>query len=326
MQPNKEKVIIFPKWKTNLEQSGMQAMERKNYKEALEMFNQLLQFQVKHHEIMLGKLICLMELGEMDEAQQLCEERMQAADEHYYEYVQIYLTLLFQTDQYEAVLEQIELERLHTNVPNKVLEQFNQFYELSEHMNNDSIVNKSNVYAQELKQAIREQDEKKQVQFIRQLRKLHYPPSADIVHMLVDTAVHPVIKTAILHWLKEVKYNEKIEIHKFDRTMIVQPNTLIPIKEHPIHIETLECVNSLEEKNPTMYTMIEQLLYRYFFVKHPFCYEKPKIEQMATALMYLAETYLNIPTKNSKMLTEETSTYVEEIKLYNALYLSVIEE
>ncbi|MGM8366344.1 tetratricopeptide repeat protein [Virgibacillus sp. W0181] len=326
MQQKQEKIVIFPKWKSYLEKSGMEALEQKNYKKALNDFNQLLSFQVLHHKIILGKLICLMELGYTEEAQQLCEEKMNEANVHYYEYLQIYVTLLFQTDQYEAVLEQIELERNSKQLPEDMEDYFRQLYQLSEHMNNDIIVEKSNFYADELKSAIEEKNEKKQWQLIQQLRKLHYPPSDELVEILSTKNVHPVVKTAIFLWLQDIEYNKAVEIHKLDRQDIFYPNNVLHIKDNHTYKEILLLMNNLEQQNPTLYNMIEQLLYRYTFVLHPFSFREHETNELADALLYLAETYLNIQSKRSKMHTEEIIDCMEEIKLYNALYLSIIEE
>src|SRR5690625_5739355 len=81
VQNRQENVILFPKWKTRLEDKSLQAMKEKKYEEALENLNKLLNYHVNNHEVIIGKLICLMELGRYEEAQDYCEEVLRS-EEH----------------------------------------------------------------------------------------------------------------------------------------------------------------------------------------------------------------------------------------------------
>src|SRR5690625_7874970 len=99
-------VVLFPKWKTSLEESSLQAMKEKRYETALEKLDELLSYKVNHYEIIIGKIICLMELNRYNEAQNICEDMLQHKNEDYYHYLHIYLTLLFQTKQYDLLMEQ----------------------------------------------------------------------------------------------------------------------------------------------------------------------------------------------------------------------------
>src|SRR5699024_7352147 len=97
------KVILFPKWKTQLEEESLTAIKEKEYREALQKLNKLIRYNVLNHETLIGKLICLIELGNYEEAQHMCEELISRKSEYYYQYVHIYLTLLFQTSQYQLL-------------------------------------------------------------------------------------------------------------------------------------------------------------------------------------------------------------------------------
>src|SRR5690625_4141626 len=93
-----------------LEKESLQALKDKRFAEALYKLDKLLSYQVNNHEILIGKLICLMELGRYEEAQDLSEELLELHNDNYYHYVHIYLTILFQTNQYDVLMEQVEYE------------------------------------------------------------------------------------------------------------------------------------------------------------------------------------------------------------------------
>src|SRR5690625_1767591 len=105
MPQDSDKIILFPTWQKNLEQESLEAMREKNYKEALEKINQLLDFNVENHELYIAKLICLMELRDHQGALDLSEHMLEQEDENYFQYVHIYLTVLFQMGSYEQLIE-----------------------------------------------------------------------------------------------------------------------------------------------------------------------------------------------------------------------------
>src|SRR5699024_12350339 len=94
-----DNIILFPKWKTALEEERLQALKEQRYEDALKKLNELTGYQITNHEIYIGKLICLIELRGYDEAERLCESLIEYQDENYYHYLHIYLTNLFQTRQ-----------------------------------------------------------------------------------------------------------------------------------------------------------------------------------------------------------------------------------
>lgn len=323
MDSNEENVIIFPKWKSSLEKSGIQAMEQKNYKEALEVFNELISFQAETDKIVFGKLICLIELGYMEEAQILCEERLHLACNRYYDYVQLYLTILFKTEQFEAALERIEMELNKKQLPEATRMQLKQLYQVSKDMNHELLSKKFAFDVKEFKKAIHDKDDKKQWHIIQRLSKLKGQPPNGMIQLLVNQAVHPVVKTAILLLLKEKQYHQEVEVEKFEHSICIHPENVVPIDDHPLYQETVLLASDLEQKNPTLYTMVKQLLYQYIYVKYPFTFSVDKANEVAAACIYLAATYLNIDCVHP---SEETKIYIEEMKICNALYLSVIEE
>ncbi|QGS68969.1 tetratricopeptide repeat protein [Oceanobacillus sp. 143] len=131
MQTEPNNVILFPKWKKTLEEESLYALQEKRYEEALEKLNKLLSYQVDDYEILIAKLMCLMELSRYEEAQELCEELLQHKDDNYYHYLHMYLTILFQTNQYELLMEHAAAELADKQLPEIFREQFTQLYDIS---------------------------------------------------------------------------------------------------------------------------------------------------------------------------------------------------
>src|SRR5690625_2485722 len=153
-----EKVILFPKWQIILEKESLNAMKEKNYKVALKKLNKLLSFGVNKHGVMFGKLICLAELDHFEEAQELCETLLKDKNEHYYNYLHMYLTILFQTSQYDLLIEQGKQALTDESLPQEVHQQIQQLYTISQQMKMDIDNEKSKEYINDLAEAIKNEN------------------------------------------------------------------------------------------------------------------------------------------------------------------------
>src|SRR5690625_2032727 len=162
----------------------MEALNNKNYDEALQQFDELLQLQVCKHEIVLGKLICLMELGYTTEALRLSESKLDEKDRNYFDYVRMYVTLLFQTNQFEEVIDQIAYELKKEQIPKRIREQFQQLYEFSKQMRNDVRVEQAKKYEYKLQEAFKHNDPGQQYQWIEKLRSIKRRPFSDVKLLL----------------------------------------------------------------------------------------------------------------------------------------------
>lgn len=327
MRNNHDNVILFPKWQSTLEEESLNALKQKRYEDALAKLDELLKFQVNNHEIMIGKLICLMELDRHDEAQQLCEDLLQYKDEHYYHYVHIYLTLLFQTGQYDQLMEQVDYEFSCANsMPQFVQEQFRQLYDLSMTMKTKLKSEQSVQILNRLKKAVCEKNHQKQWQLIERLRKIKSMPTAPLMDLLTNEQIHPVTKTAVFHWLQDKQIHQPVSIHKLGSTLTVVPAEITALESHATFKQTLLLINEIEQINPTLFLLLKKLLYRYAYVRYPIMPASSESVHIARALKEIGSDYLNMPTNEQKSLTVRTKDYIEDIKMCEALYLSIIEE
>src|SRR5699024_8304310 len=118
------------------------------------------------------------------EAQDLCEQLLLYSNENYYHYVHVYLTILFQTSQYDSVMEQIENEFMNEEIPKLMKEQFQQLYDMSEQMKQEIINRESVEFIKELYDCIDNEDYVTQWRLIENLRKMKVNPPEEIIHLL----------------------------------------------------------------------------------------------------------------------------------------------
>lgn len=324
MPSGTENIILFPKWRKELEKQSLQDLQQKKYKQALIKLNKLLDYHVNNHEVVFGKLICLMELGHYEEAISLCEALIEDKTENHYHYVHVYLTILFQTSQYSLLMEHIENELADEKIPSTIKEQFMQLYNLSKQMNNDIIRKESNENYIELTEAINNEDYKRQWQLLENLRKMKVDLVDEVIPYLVEERIHPVTKTVIFKWMQDQQISYPVEVHKFGIISKEMPSDVPKIRSHLILKQILLSINDIEQDNPSLYILLEQILYRYLYVRYPVMPVSSEVEHIGEALKYIGHQYLHIVNNNE--ISKEVAKCIKEIQECEQLYLSIIEE
>lgn len=320
-----EKVILFPKWKKMLENESLHALKEKRYEEALSKLDELIHYQVKNHEIMTGKLICLMELGKWDEAQNLCEDLLNEEDKHYYNYVHIYLTILFQMNQFDLLMDQVTYEIQKEDLPKVQKEQFLQLYDISEKMNQDVVQEKEKVLFQQFFEAVEEGDFQEQWRQVDRLNGLQAKPTKKVIDLLIDESVHPLVKTAIVNWLKKIDWVGKITISKFDITLTIVPSEIEDVEENEVIRETIDLIGEIEHENPSLYQLLYQLLVKFTYVLYPIKPPKEDYVYIASALEIIGRESLGVISGKQEQPNQNVEFYIEKITMSESLYLSIIE-
>ncbi|WP_164216886.1 tetratricopeptide repeat protein [Virgibacillus sp. YIM 98842] len=319
-------VVLFPKWKISLEESSLQAMKEKRYEDALEKLDELLSYKVNHYEIIVGKIICLMELNRYNEAQNICEDMLQHKNDDYYHYLHIYLTLLFQTNQYEILMEQVEEELSKGSLPPLLEEQSKELYELSIKMKADVIIGENAEYTEGLRQAIHNENHLEQWGLVEKLRKSKAQPDKHTLSILKEEQIHPVVKTAIFQWLQESAVKDKVHIRKLGLQLKVKPTEVTELKKQNILKETVYHLEEMEQQNPSLMKLLNKILYRYIYVRYPIMPPSEDAGIIAHALIHIGKEYIS-PENNS--ITEPDAliaSYLKEINLCESLFLSIIDE
>ncbi|WP_026906358.1 tetratricopeptide repeat protein [Paucisalibacillus globulus] len=325
MRTEDEKVILFPKWKTTLRDESLQDLQEKRYIEALDKINTLIQYDVQDRELLIGKMMCLMELGRFQEAEDMCEEIIQDKnDEHYFHYVHIYLTILFQTNKYDLLMERIEEELSSENLPSILKEQFLQLYHVSEKMESDLIEKKMSVYIEELFEAVQNTDHKKQWRCIMRLKTMKIKPDNMVVELLKNDKVHPVIKTAIFLWLKELNYSNQVMVNKLGKELEVKPVDIPDLEELNLYKEIIFDLRNIEQNDPIMYRFLMDSLYRYLYVQYPIIPLSSEKELISDTLIKMIHLLLN--QDGNEPVDDHVKYYFDEIKKGEHLYLSIIED
>ncbi|WP_010099029.1 tetratricopeptide repeat protein [Ornithinibacillus scapharcae] len=327
MQRDDENLVLFPKWEMVLKEESLQAIQEKRYEDALNKIDELLRYNVLDHEVIVGRLMCLMELGRYQEAEDMCEEVIRdKEDEYYFHYVHLYITILFQSNKFDLVTERIEEELESDKLPTVLREQFLQLHALSDKMESDIVEKKTSIYIQDLLEAVARTQHQKQWQLISTLRTLKIVPDENIIGLLKKEEVHPVNKTGIFIWLKELDYKNKVIVQKFGQSLDVIPKETPEMESSLIYLKTMQYINEVEHQNPTLYQFLTQLFTRYLYVQYPLLTSDEDAEVIARSLTVIGQQMMGDFQDDSFQPDATILEYIEQIINWEQLYLSIIEE
>src|SRR5690625_4083395 len=171
-------------------------MDEKDYDKALGYFNQLTDYGVDDQPITLGKLTCLIELGEQREAEEMCEELIAKKDENYFSYINLYATLLFQSHKHKAVAQLLEEVLCSKDIPTILKSQFEKLYDVNQPLVNEQIEQEEKITKRELIEAFETNDSLAQWHLVNHLQNVDIKPYIKLFKdMLESEKVNPVIKT-----------------------------------------------------------------------------------------------------------------------------------
>lgn len=326
MNSNNQRIILFPRVKENWLEEAANAFRDKEFEKSLQIYRELIRYGETEYEILFGKLLCLVELKEYDLAQEICKQNLESDrinNIHYYDYFYIYITVLFQTEQYDVLLEKLDEELSNPHLPPYLLDYMENIHELSVEIEKSRIDKKEKDLYQGLEKAFNSNNVIEQITTIKELEKIKSKPKNEIIPLLKDEQIHPVVKTSLLLWLHKCNINQQVTIEKLGILKEINLNEIESLEDNPLFV--IEGLNKFtNEHDPVLLNMMNQMLYRYLFVTYPFI---PKDEEIID-IVYAMELMIkqNLYSELNEEIDEATMLLINKIKMYETIYLSVIHE
>lgn len=321
-------IVLFPKQREELEKNAFHAMEEKDYRRALDFFNQLIDFGVNEQSITFGKLTCLIELGEQNEAEEMCEELIAQKDDNYFSYINLYATLLFQSHKHKEVAQLLEEALNSADIPMLLKSQFEKLYDVNKPLVNEQIEHEEKITKRELIEAFETNDSLAQWHLVNHLQNMDIEPYIKLFRdMLASERVNPVIKTVIVGLLQAKSVDQDIIVEKFGAEMAINPS-LFPFKnDHPFREAFRQEMDHYEQDDPTFYRLCEQLIDRYFSVLYPFTPKMAKLKLFKQAIVSITKNSFDgetLDTEGSDPI--EIEKIAKQIIEVEKVYFSLMEE
>ncbi|MBD1381173.1 tetratricopeptide repeat protein [Metabacillus arenae] len=281
-------VVPFPNLKERLVDKGMAALKSKHYQEALELFSEAKKMEEDKAEIHLGIALCLMELGELEEAKNVCKKMLQEDLGHYYTVMQIYLTILIQLREYGEVQATIEAVLEENHLPAESAEHFYKLLEFSRKMNTNKEIEFEDVEVEARNPQFENllQNTAAQVEYVHSLKDLNITKHLGVLQtILADPQGHPVVKSMILQLMMENEISKKVTVTKFGESMIIIPDQLEDLADLPFTKKIISMLDdTLGNENPTLFEAAKDLWIRHMYVLYPFLPQPADVKLWAAAV------------------------------------------
>ena len=290
MKQKKNNVVQFPNLKERYLDKGMAFLKEKKYHAALDMFAEAKKLNEDKAEIHLGMAICLMELGELSEAKDICKKMLQEDIGHYFTVLQVYLTILIQLREYQEVQSTIEAVLEENHLPAESAEHFYKLLEFSRKMNQNEVEFMEDEDDEDSNETLYIEDvlhdPQKQMAYVQSLRDRNINKHMNTLRLLLEgEEVHPTIKSMILHVMIEHELEKEVTVKKFGETISVVPAELKDPADDPFAKKVLNYLDdTLGNENPTLFEAVKELWIRHLYVLYPFLPQPNDVKLWAAAL------------------------------------------
>ncbi|MDN3426963.1 tetratricopeptide repeat protein [Microbacterium sp. APC 3898] len=285
----KGNVIVFPTTVTRLLSEGMTYLKEEKYEDARDSLYQVLSYEPEHAAALGGYAYCLYELGEFQEALEVCRELLKIGPIHYLETMELYISILMQVREFEEAEKMIEALIEEKVLPEERLEQFQQLRDLNERIASNAASEKvdASKYAIDTFLALHPAE---QEQLILDLPTTSYQA---LKKKLIAIIEHPeadlLTKTYILFMLFQEKIDAEVSVRKFHYQGTFSINELPdPVNNSRIRKITAIIDNELA-KDPTRLEMVKELFERHIYLLYPFIWDDYNEEDVAQGYMDYTE-------------------------------------
>ncbi len=201
----KRKVVPHPYVKERLLTEGMNALKEKRYKEAYTYLTQLKELQLHDDDVEMALVVCLFEMGHVEEAKERCEQLLERGRGDW----TVYISMLVHLQQYDEVVAVIhKLQRKGIDCT-----PFYHFYSL---VKNDSV--SARTTGKTIRSDFRKRSMAETTTHPSPIRFAHRStPCFYFSRYLHDEMKHPIVKTTMLCILRKEQVMEPMTVKNLDK-------------------------------------------------------------------------------------------------------------
>jgi len=301
-------IIPFPNLEKRLLNKGMDALNEKRYKDALQIFKQFTAHYTDYPEVEVGIVVCLLELGLYEDAKEKCEWLLQHDIGDYFYVMQIYITVLIQLSEYDKVVSILEALFEEEKVPSTHAGELFHLLEFARKSSGQHFGipdrNQTSANVQMLGAQLVNGNYNEQLHAIQLLRSERTISEIieDLRTILADREAHPIIQSMVLQLMMEKEMQDIVVVTKFGKTMKVNPSTVVNIFDQPFTIQVLNKLEDmLSHENPTLYESVKELWERFLLVLFPFQPQPLDVMVWAGALHKSGYQFFGIDITNDEL-------------------------
>ena len=323
----KDNLIFFPNLDKRLLEKGLDAIQQKNYKEAIPLLEDALERNPSNSEISIGLILAYFELGLLQEAKHIAKEMLSDGSGEYMQVLDLYIMILVQLHEYSEIVSTIEILLEDHQIPANKMEHFSKMLEFSrkmakpEDIKEDSRESETDISPLNLSIS----DPNEQMLLIANLSNQNIRSYIDEVRTFLESEEsNPFLKTMLINILKDQEYEKEVTIQKFNRVMNVIPTTLEDIHGQSQFVNIANIlIDKVESNDPILFENIKMLIDRQSFILYPFSLEKFSEHTWAAAYHSVVNQYFG--QDESMDLLSMYGVKIEDLQLAKQFILELEE-
>lgn len=319
-----KKVILFPSIsKENLIEEANDAFLSGDYEEAINLYEKLFIFGITSFELHWNYLISLRNNDQVKDAVEYAKEFSEyyTGEEQFF-IAEFAIAIMLEEEDYLKTALYIR-ELLQLDLDKTSRQQIVAILSIIDEQNKVS----HDKTLTDLHNAIKQGAHQKAWFLLEKTHFSYVHTNPTFLTYLNDTKVHPVIKTKLLELYIYHQYKEEITIEKFGKEVTVIPNELVYSDEANLVKELKQSIEHIEQSNPSLFEILEELIKQYVYVMYPFQKDLTDITSIREAFVIVGKKHLS-SIMQMKQVDDETATHIYNIEtcleLYNSIVNSII--
>ncbi|OEH91427.1 tetratricopeptide repeat protein [Bacillus solimangrovi] len=286
------KVVAFPNLEERLLKLGMEQLDNKNYSRALEYFQQLQEHNF-YQEAEVGIVLCLLELGMLNDAKEKCKELLNKGIGDYFEVLHIYTTILMQLKEYSEIVVTLETVLQEHPPPKEYAESIYHLLQLGRKLNKTEFNNDTQMvdvdHVDDELGLLKLDSIAEQITLVQKLQTANLRPYLnEIEQFLGDNSSHPFVQALLLQLLKEQEVDMMITVRKFGEAVIVNPVNIPYANEQGFESDVHTALEAqLGQNNPVLFELVVELWQRTVLMRYPLSFVPHNAQVWAAALYKL---------------------------------------
>lgn len=327
----KDNLIYFPELEKRLTEKGLESLQTKKYKEAIQFLEEASALDPENGDILAGLVIAYFEGAHYTKAKELAKEMLHMGIGDYFQMVDLYLAILLQLQEYHEIVSTLEILLDEKEIPAEKKEHFVTILKFSRRMAENSLPieevagPRAEAYQQQL-DLFTVKDPNEQMMLISNLADKNIRPFLqEIKDYLRSVSGHPFLKTLLLNLLKDQGFSQPFTVHKFNIENSYIPAELPDISLQPRMNTIVEHVKGrLENSDPILFENIKSLIERHFLITYPVQLEPQDPRAWAAAFHFIALEYYGSKPRTSQF-SKEYGVSLKELEKAAALIREVEE-
>ena len=264
-----------------------------NYQQALTMLEDMNDESVRYL-----RLVCLVGMGEYQQAKTEGAWAKANAKETYYDVVSMYVTTLKELGEFEEAINILIEELSMPYIPYQYETLFNTAYDevlLDKQEANYEVESKNQIFSiEEISQVLKNKECNEDLLYMAldQLQQLNVRMIIPVIQdYLMNPQNHFFDKTLLIEIMIDQQIDEDIQVEKFGRYYDINPSYMALVLEQTQYAETLKYLqNGIEDENPSLFEQCVEYLEYTLYALYPQDIYEEDCHVLAAAIHYYVAT------------------------------------